>query len=220
MLCGDNAKHIIHSLRGRVGEQLVVCDKDGVDRACVIEELGTDFVRVSVKQTLAENNEPRLRITLFQGMPKSDKMELVIQKCTELGVHSIVPVITERTIVKPKDKSERFRKIAEAAAKQSMRSLIPEIGETLSLKEAVQYSHKLDFSLVAYENATDMSALKPSTGQTIGIFIGPEGGFSENEIRLMSENNIPQVSLGKRILRTETAGMVLITLLLYNRGDL
>ncbi len=219
-LTGDNANHIIRSLRGKIGDELIVCDREGVDHLCVIEALTADSVFLSVKESRLPLTEPKVKITLFQALPKNDKMEFVIQKCIELGVYEIVPVITERTIARSKNKLERFQKIAEVSAKQCMRGIIPQVQETLSLQEAIEKSKELDETYVAYENSeSSLESFSRTKGNRIGIFIGPEGGFSEREIECLNRENIPCLSLGKRILRSETAGMVAIVLLLSFRGE-
>ena len=213
-------------LRGRVGEDVTVCDGCGMDYACVICSLDGDEIVLDAHSQAPSEAEPRRKITLYQGLPKADKMEMIIQKCVELGVEEIVAVSTERAIVKldkkEEKKLERWQKIAEAAAKQSSRGKIPQMrGRVLSFGEAVKDATGLDGALIPYEKeeTNDLRGfVQGFSGETIGVFIGPEGGFSEKEIALAVEYGVLPVTLGKRILRTETAGMTTIGILLYELG--
>ena len=171
------------------------------------------------------NRELPSKIYLFQGLPKGDKMELIIQKAVELGVYEIIPVATKRAVVKldakkAEAKQKRWQSIAESAAKQSRRNIIPHIHEVVKFGQAVDYAKNLDITLIPYELAEDMEKTKQifetiQPGQSIGIFIGPEGGFDESEIALAQENGISPITLGKRILRTETAGMAVLSVLMF-----
>lgn len=171
------------------------------------------------------NRELPSKIYLFQGLPKGDKMELIIQKAVELGVYEIIPVATKRAVVKldakkAEAKQKRWQSIAESAAKQSRRNIIPHIHEVVKFGQAVDYAKNLDITLIPYELAEDMEKTKQifetiQPGQSIGIFIGPEGGFDESEIVLAQENGISPITLGKRILRTETAGMAVLSVLMF-----
>ena len=165
------------------------------------------------------------KIYLFQGLPKADKMELIVQKAVELGVYEIIPVATKRAVVKldekkAKSKTARWQTISEAAAKQSKRRIVPQIHTVMSFKEAVNYAKEMQIKLIPYELAEGMektreiiTSLKP--GQDIAIFIGPEGGFEESEIQGALENGIMPITLGKRILRTETAGFTILSWIMY-----
>ena len=163
---------------------------------------------------------------LFQGLPKNDKMEWIIQKTVELGVYEVIPVAMKNCVVKLDDKKAkskvtRWQAIAESAAKQSKRSLIPEVKMPMSYKEAVAYAKKLDVKLVPYENEDGMAGTKAAMeqikkGESIAVFIGPEGGFDPSEIALAKEEGMHLVSLGKRILRTETAGLATLSILMYH----
>ena len=156
-------------------------------------------------------------------------MELIIQKAVELGVYQIVPVVTKRTIVKLDEKKEitklkRWNGISNSAAKQSRRSIIPEIKNVMTFKEAINYAKSLDINLIPYENYKDMSETKLfidkiEKGNSIGIFIGPEGGFDETEVDMAVESGINRISLGKRILRTETAGLMIVSVLMFKLED-
>lgn len=221
-LFGEDEKHIKTVLRAREGEELTLCDGEGMDYQCRIVSLERGVLLDILSKEVCET-EPKTKITLYQGLPKADKMELIIQKCVELGVDRIVAVSTERAIVKldkkESKKLERWQKIAEAAAKQSGRGKIPEIGQkVLKFKEAVAEAKGLDGAIIPYEKEQETGIrqfVQGFRGESIGVFIGPEGGFAEEEIALAQENGITPITLGKRILRTETAGMTTAAILLY-----
>lgn len=201
---------------------MTLCDGEGMDYQCRIVSLERGVLLDILSKEVCET-EPKTKITLYQGLPKADKMELIIQKCVELGVDRIVAVSTERAIVKldkkESKKLERWQKIAEAAAKQSGRGKIPEIGQqVLKFKEAVAEAKGLDGAIIPYEKEQETGIrqfVQGFQGESIGVFIGPEGGFAEEEIALAQENGITPITLGKRILRTETAGMTTAAILLY-----
>lgn len=221
-LFGEDEKHIKTVLRAREGEEITLCDGEGMDYQCRIASLERGVLLDILSQDVCET-EPKTKITLYQGLPKADKMELIIQKCVELGVDRIVAVSTERAIVKLDKKEtkklERWQKIAEAAAKQSGRGKIPEIGQqVLKFKEAVAEAKELDGAIIPYEREQERGIrafVQEFKGNSIGVFIGPEGGFADEEIALAQENGITPITLGKRILRTETAGMTTTAILLY-----
>ncbi|NLK37826.1 MAG: 16S rRNA (uracil(1498)-N(3))-methyltransferase [Epulopiscium sp.] len=219
---GEDASHITRVLRCRIGEEIWINDKDATDYRCEISTLEKNSVTVHILEALPCQSEPKTKITLYQGLPKAEKMEWIIQKCVELGVDAIVPVTTERCIVKLEKKEtkkiERWAKIAESAAKQSGRGKIPEILPLCSFSQAIAEAAKKDGAIIPYENEKNRGIREFSqkfSGESVAVFIGPEGGFSEKEIALAQESGILPVSLGKRILRTETAGMVAVALLLY-----
>lgn len=221
-LLGEDEKHIKTVLRAREGEEVTLCDGEGMDYLCRIASLERGVLLDVLEKTPCEA-EPEIKLTLYQGLPKADKMEWIIQKCVEIGIDRIVPMATERAIVKLDKKEgkklERWQKIAEAAAKQSGRGKIPEVSQrVLKFAEAVEEAAGLDGAAIPYEKETENGLRQFASGfsgKTAGIFIGPEGGFSEDEIALAKEKGIRPVSLGKRILRTETAGMVTAAILLY-----
>ena len=221
-LFGEDEKHIKTVLRAREGEEITLCDGEGVDYQCRIASLERGVLLDILSKEVCET-EPKTKITLYQCLPKADKMELIIQKCVELGVDRIVAVSTERAIVKLDKKEakklERWQKIAEAAAKQSGRGKIPEIGQqVLKFKEAVAEAKELDGAIIPYEREEETGIrqfVENFKGESVGVFIGPEGGFADEEIALAQENGITPITLGKRILRTETAGMTTTAILLY-----
>lgn len=224
-ITGDDARHIGRSLRMRLGDELIVCC-DGVEYTTTIDTISDSEVVCSVISSERSKAEPGLSITLYQAMPKGDKLELIIQKCVELGVCRIVPVLTSRCVSRPDSKSfekklARYNKIAEEAAKQSGRGIIPEISGIMSFDKAISDAKALDGAIVCYENGSkpvdkDTVASKKS----IGVFVGAEGGFSEDEIAKLEENRISAVWLGQRILRCETAPMAITSILLHESLDM
>ena len=222
MLEGENARHIGNVLRAKPGDIITVCDGHGRDYECEITDITKKSVTARIIDIFTNDNEPDIKITLYQGLPKADKMELVIQKCIEIGVDRIVPVKTEHTVVKLDGKEDkklaRWNKIAEAAAKQCGRGKIPVVDNIMSFKDAVDESTGLDGAVIPYEKESENSLktfAKSFKGKSIGVFIGPEGGFSNDEVEYALNNGVISVTLGKRILRTETAGLVTAVILLY-----
>jgi len=224
-ISGEDVNHIKNVLRMRVGEEISISNgQDGKEYRCGILELGEDIV-CELRFIKEDGVELPSKITLFQGLPKADKMELIIQKAVELGVYEVVPVAMKRCVVKLDDKKQksklqRWQSIAEAAAKQSKRGIIPQVSTVMSFKQALAYAKEMDIVLVPYEMAEDMpktreiiESIKP--GQRIGFFIGPEGGFDEAEIEEALGSGAMPVTLGKRILRTETAGLAVLSILMY-----
>lgn len=226
-IAGDNALHIATVLRAKKGDIITICDGNGKDYICEISEVTKKQVNVDIKECLLNENEPNIKITLYQGISKGERMDLAIQKCVEIGIDRIVPVETENTIVKLEGKQDkkvlRWNKISESAAKQCGRGKIPIVENIHSFKEAILDSLNLDGVIIPYEkekNNKISSFIKNFSGKSIGIFIGPEGGFSDNEINIAKENKIQSITLGKRILRTETAGLVTSVILLYELGEM
>ncbi len=220
-LDSDDSKHIKTVLRANVGEKIIVCDCNGFDYDCEIDELGSNVTAKIIEKRVCES-EPKVNITLFQGLPKGDKMESIIQKCVEIGVCSFVPVACERSIVKIDKKEDkkiqRWQKISLSAAKQSGRGIIPEVKNSMTFKEAVLAARGMDLAVIPYENEKEVGlreAIKGFEGKNIAVFIGPEGGFADNEVQFALENGVKSVTLGRRILRTETAGPVSAAILLY-----
>lgn len=225
----EDVKHIKNVLRLTEGSEISVCDKQETDYTCKISEINKNNVICEIIDKFKSKGEAPIDIVLYQGLPKADKMELIIQKCTELGVKKIVPVSTKRTVVKiqggkKEDKKiERWTRIAEEAAKQSKRGIIPEVSSVIPFKELINIFKDEEFIIVPYENEEDIgikSVLKKCTSKKVNILVGPEGGFDENEIEQLKEINSNIVTLGPRILRTETAGFTAVTIALYELGDL
>ena len=225
-ITGADVNHICHVLRMRVGEQFYVTDgESGGKYLCALKEASEDQVTCDILRIIEESSELPCEITLYQGLPKADKMELIIQKAVELGVNRIVPVSTKRSIVKLDDKKagakiSRWQGIAEAAAKQSKRDVIPQIGDVMTLKEALKEAAEFEVSMMPYENAEGMAFTRKlldeiRPGQRIAIFIGPEGGFDDGEVEAALAQGTQPVTLGRRILRTETAGLAMLSMLVY-----
>lgn len=228
-IIGDDVKHITQVLRLNIGEEILICDGQRMGYCCIIKEIDKSFINVTIKSTEELKSELATKIYLFQGIPKGDKMDLIIQKSVELGVYKIIPVSMQRSVVKLNGKNSdkkiaRWNKISLAAAKQAARGIIPEVTEPLSLKEAVNYASKLEQLLVPYENAKGIShsknlLLNLKSKSSIGIFIGPEGGFDESEIITLKENHADIVTLGNRILRTETASLAALSIIMFSLED-
>ncbi len=215
-ITGDDYNHIKNVLRMSVGDTfLVSCE--GASDLCRLAEITTDTIIAEIEQKNYQNTNLPINIHLFQGLPKSDKLELIIQKTVELGVSTITPVAMKRSIVKIDDKKkksklERWQAISAAAAKQSKRNSVPEVCDILSFKQFIEKAKNLDLLLVPYECADKMAAMLDAlsqikSGMNIGIIIGPEGGFEESEIAQAREIGGKIISLGERILRTETAAI-------------
>lgn len=226
-ITGGDVNHIKNVLRMSVGDKICVINgQNNKEYYCEITALGSDTVDTRICEIRESDQELANEIVLFQGLPKSDKMELIIQKAVELGVHTIVPVSTDRTVVKLDAKKEankrkRWMSISESAAKQSGRLRIPEVTQVVSFREALEMAGKMDVRLIPYELAEGMektreimSGIQP--GQSVAVFIGPEGGFESSEIEKAREIGVQSITLGKRILRTETAGLVTLAMLVYN----
>lgn len=225
ILTGTDVNHIRNVLRMRTGEEILVSNGQGIDYHCRLESIDEALVTASIMWRLYGNAELPVSITLFQGLPKGDKLEFIIQKCVELGAVRIVPVSTRRTVVKLDAKKEQAKKkrwmgISESAAKQSGRGIVPEVTQVMDFSEALKEAKCMDVCLMPYELAKGIehtrevcASIKP--GQSVGIFIGPEGGFEEEEVFKAIEAGAIPLTLGKRILRTETAGMALISVLAY-----
>lgn len=224
-ITGNDVNHIKNVLRMKPGELVLI--SNGIDRDyhCEIDSLSSDEVTARILSVDEEGTELSAKLYLFQGLPKSDKMELIVQKAVELGVYQIIPVATKRAVVKLDAKKEeakvkRWNSIAESAAKQSKRIIIPEVTGVMPLKEAFAFAEGLDVNLIPYEHAEGMEGTRKELerivpGMSVGIFIGPEGGFEDAEIEKACEKDIRPVTLGKRILRTETAGLAMLSILMF-----
>lgn len=226
-ITGTDVNHIKNVLRMKQGEEFTVSTgEDSKEYRCAIREFLKDSVDCELRFIKEDNVELPSKIYLFQGLAKGDKMETVIQKAVELGVHEIIPVTMDRCVMKLDEKKislrvARWQAIAEAAAKQSKRAIIPMVCEPMSYKQAVEYANKIDVKLIPYEMAQGMKHTKDvisriKEGESVGIIIGPEGGISESEISLAREKGFEEITLGRRILRTETAGMTVLSILMYH----
>ena len=224
-IIGTDVNHISNVLRMKQGEEVWISDGGKKEYRCAIEAFSADEVLLHIIYAQEPDYELPSRIYLFQGLPKADKMELIIQKAVELGAYEIIPVETKRCVVKLDGKKaakkvERWQQIAESAAKQSKRMLIPNVHQVLSFKEALKYAESMDIRLIPYELAKGMQETKEilaaiEQGQSIGIFIGPEGGFEEKEVEAAISEGAKPITLGKRILRTETAGLAILSVLMF-----
>ena len=221
-IVGEDVNHIRNVLRMRIGEEVMLCDGAGMEYLGVIEEISSSEVCVAIRSRERTRSELPVKLVLFQGLPKKDKMDLIVQKAVELGVSEIVPVMTKRVIVKLEDpkkeakKLERWNAIAKSAAEQSGRGVVPVVRGVISYKEAVKEAAALDYAMIPYEKARGMRSLKEAAceiakASSAGILIGPEGGFEESEVLEASGAGIRPVSLGSRILRTETAGLAALS---------
>jgi len=227
-IIGKDAKHIKDVLRMKSGDMIEIV-YDNIKYTCKINRFDTNSVILDIVQFGSISNEPKLKINLYQSIPKSNKMEFILQKCTEIGVTSFTPVITARTIVKIDDlnkelkKISRWQSIVHEASKQSKRDIIPVVNPIISFRDAInQFMNNI--TIVPYENEhyEDLHSVRDKyiNSEQVNILIGPEGGFTEQEINELKEINSIVVSLGPRILRTETAGVVISTILLHEAHDL
>lgn len=219
LITGSDYNHIKNVLRMRVGDNILVSDSK-TSHLCELESIDADTAVAKIIEENYQNTGLPIDIYLFQGLPKGDKMELIIQKAVELGVAGIIPVemkhcVTKLDDKKKKSKQVRWQAIAESAAKQSKRNCVPTVFEVMSYKQALKKAEELDLLMVPYENKDGMAATKTALDdmlklKSVGIIIGPEGGFEENEINLAAEAGGRMISLGKRILRTETAAVTAV----------
>lgn len=223
---GSDVNHMKNVLRMRIGEEFHVSDGNNKKYKCEISEFGEATVCAKILEELEANTELPSKLYLFQGLPKGDKMELIVQKAVELGVWEIIPVSTKRAVVKldakkAAKKVERWNSISESGAKQSGRNVIPKVKPVMTYQEALAYAKELDVVMIPYELAEGMDDTKQliggiRPGQSVGIFIGPEGGFEQEEVELAIGMGAKSVTLGRRILRTETAGIAVLAVLMYH----
>ncbi|MBQ9228096.1 MAG: 16S rRNA (uracil(1498)-N(3))-methyltransferase [Eubacterium sp.] len=225
VLDGEQARHIAGSLRMKVGDMLTVTDGSGNDYGCLIEAITKETVTLTVCYQQASDSEPSCRVTVYQGVPKAAKLEEIIQKCTELGAAKIVPVLTRRCVSRPDEKgaqkkNARYQKIALEAAQQSGRGVVPEIAPQCTLKQALAQDDST-LRLVFYEGGGEpLRALIPPEAESVSIYIGPEGGFDREEVDLLVQSGARCATLGKRILRTQTAPVAALTAIMLLTGNL
>lgn len=225
---GEDVKHISKVLRCKVGEELEVCDNDNNEYICEITDIDKNAVTLDILEKIDIKRESDLKVKLYQGLPKGPKMEVILQKLTEVGVDEIILVQTKRSVAKVDDKKEdkkieRWERIIYEAAKQSKRGKIPRLRGILSFKEALEEMENNDFNIIPYEDERTKSIKKAIKGvkiNNIGIFVGPEGGFDDTEIQSVENIGGQSVSLGPRILRTETASIVASSIVLYELSDI
>lgn len=224
-ITGQDVNHIKNVLRMKTGEEILISDGQGQDYLCRISSVEDEQIIAEITDKEYEGTELKTRLYLFQALPKSDKMEFIIQKAVELGAYAVIPVKTSRCVVKldekkAQSKGKRWNAIAESAAKQSRRSVIPEVLSPMDFKEALAYAGDFDRNLIPYENYKDMEKTVQilediENMEKIGIFIGPEGGFEPEEIQQAIDAGVFPITLGRRILRTETAGMSILSVLMF-----
>lgn len=225
IITGDDVNHITKVLRLSENDIIMVCDGDGKDYKVAIRNLSKKEVVTEIMEEIPCLTEPPVKVVLFQGIPKASKMEYIIQKNTELGISEIVPVMTHRTVVKIEDKKaemnklDRWQKVALEAAKQCNRGRVPVISQPVRFDEAVERLAGMNIKIMPYEkeNGLGLKSLLQSNvkPETIGILIGPEGGFEESEVENAHKKGVSTVTLGPRILRTETAGAAVLSILMY-----
>jgi 16S rRNA (uracil1498-N3)-methyltransferase len=244
-ITGEDVKHIGSVLRAAPGDLLELSDGAGTDYDVVVEQISKDSILTKIMGSRPNSTEPPIDVTLFQGIPKADKMDYIIQKCIEIGVKRIIPVMTARTVVRFANKKDadskvmRWSRIALEAAKQCDRGIVPEIGDPISFDAAVKQAADYDLKLLPYEEESRGSLRRQlkdfSTGHaalpgndeagacrksTVAVFIGPEGGFSPTEAEKAVQGGFASVTLGPRILRTETAGLAAAAIIMYELGDM
>ena len=233
-ILGEDVKHIYKVLRLSEGAEVVLNNCEGLEYLGEIKTITKSEVVVSIIKKLDINNESKVKVHLFQGLPKGQKMDLIVQKGTELGIFEFIPTITARVDVKLKGefkKLDRLNRIALEASKQSKRSIVPQVKEVIEFKEALNQLKEMDLTIIPYENAEDFGIkslvnylnnknIDLDNIDNVGILIGPEGGFEEEEIHELKEQGAYIVTLGNRILRTETAGFTATALVQYELGDL
>ncbi len=222
---GTDVNHIKNVLRMKIGETLEINDGNNLKYIGEIEAMDEEEILVAIQEQLSSDTELPSKIYLFQGLPKGDKMDMVVQKAVELGAVEIIPVEMKRSVVKLDHKKkgkkvERWNGIATSAAKQAARGIIPTVSEVMTYTEALQYAKGLDRVLVPYELAEGMEGTKRiieslTPGESIGVFIGPEGGFEKEELNMALDLGMMPITLGKRILRTETAGLTVLSILMF-----
>ena len=225
-ITGEDAKHISKSLRMAVGESLTLCSADGRRHDCKIKSVTADSVFVDVLSSTVCEQEPSVKITLFMALTKGDKMDDIVQKSVELGVYEIVPILTARCISRPdekqiKKKVQRWQKIAENAARQSRRGIIPAVCDMMTLKNASDKVSLYEKAIVFYEcGGEKIRDIVDENVKSLAMFVGSEGGFEETEIELLKANGVLPATLGARILRAQTAPLAGITAVMYQTKNL
>ncbi|MFT4104422.1 MAG: 16S rRNA (uracil(1498)-N(3))-methyltransferase [Lacrimispora sp.] len=225
-ITGPDVNHMKNVLRMGAGEEILISNGVDKDYLCEIVSVSSEEVLAKILSVTEGGTELPARLYLFQGLPKSDKMELIIQKAVELGVYEIIPVETKRTVVKLDKKKEesklkRWQAVSESAAKQSKRLIIPKVSGVMTFRQALEFAEKeLDRTVIPFEHAGNMAETREilkgiEPGMSAGIFIGPEGGFEDSEVELATVHGAKPITLGKRILRTETAGLALLSVLAF-----
>lgn len=225
ILDGESARHIAKSLRMRVGDMLMVTAGNGVDYGCQIDEITKDTVTLKICYEQASKSEPTVEVTIYQGVPKSTKMEEIIQKCVEIGVTKIVPTLTNRCVSRPDEKSAqkknaRYQKIALEAAQQSGRGIVPEIAPMMTLKQAIAQDNA-ETKIVFYEGGGEpLKNIIDENTKSVSIYIGSEGGFDKDEVDMIVNAGATKATLGPRILRTQTAPVTALSCIMLLTNNL
>lgn len=228
VLTGDDAHHMVRVLRMKPGETLTVCDGAGTDYACTLTALEGNTAQCRIDACTPSRGEPSVPVTLFMALPKGDKMDFIVQKAVELGASRVCPYVASRSVSRPDGKAlakktERWRKIAREAAQQCGRGRVPEVADCLSFDAAVCQAAQAELPLFFYEKEVQTGVRSVLTAQSFGsaaVFIGPEGGFEDEEAQAAVQAGLKSVSLGPRILRCETAPLAALTAVLYESGNL
>ena len=225
LITGEEAQHTSRVLRMKKGDEVTLCDGEGNFYEARLTDFNEKSVEAEILSVRRAETEPRVKLSIFQGVPKNPKLETIVQKLTEIGATAVVPMDTQRAVAKL-DKSakvERLRKIAREAAKQSKRGIIPTVSDTMSFKDAIKEAAKADLMIIAYEEEHETSlksALQGKTPESVSVLIGPEGGFEKEEVEKAVALGAVSVTLGKRILRTETAPIAISSAILYELGEM
>ena len=228
VVTGEDAHHMLKVLRMKAGESLILCDGQGHDYSCTFMQANGDTAECQVQEVLPSRGEPNVRVTLYMGLPKGDKMDFIVQKAVELGAVEIVPFLAERSVSRPdaktlRKKCERWRKIAREAAMQCGRGCVPVVGEPLTQKQAAEQAAACDAPLFLYEDEREFGirqALRGKQPRSVALMIGPEGGFAPAEAETAKQAGMQSVSLGPRILRCETAPLAALSVVMYETGNL
>ena len=225
-LIGEDAAHVARSLRMTPGETLTLCDGAGTDYLCTITSVAPDEIQLRVEHSEPSRSEPDVAVTLFQGLPKGEKMEWIVQKSVELGAARIVPYLAARSISRPdggaaQKKAQRWQKIANEAAKQSQRGSLPQVEAPVPFEQAVREAQGCDQVLVLYEGGgRPLREFLQEKPRSLALFVGPEGGFDPDEIAMLQSLGAGIVTLGSRILRTETAPLAALSAVMFATGNL
>lgn len=225
VIYGENARHISKSLRMKKGEELTLVTPDNTQCECVIDEITADFAAVKITEKKPCTNEPDVFVTLYQALPKGDKMDYIVQKCVELGISRIVPMISARCVSRPDEKSlkkkrERWQKIALQAAMQSRRGIIPQVCECVSFQKAAQLADDAEKKIIFYElGGESVKKIIEGKPKSISMFIGSEGGFEPGEVDMITSDGGRAATLGKRILRAETAPLAALSIIMYQTDN-
>lgn len=224
-ITGEDARHIEKSLRMKIGESITLVDNDHIQHNGVIDSISSGNVTVKIFESFKCDQEPTVKVTLYQALPKGDKMDTIVQKAVELGVSEIVPVISARCISRPDEKSmnkkiARWQKISLQASQQSRRGVVPVVKEAVTFKQAVSTLDSNDCNIIFYECGGDKVSDIIKADKPINMFIGSEGGFEEQEVQSVIEKGGSAATLGKRVLRAETAPLTALSVIMYETGNL